>query len=35
MTQKQYNQEINDAVTRIGLGDYVSNDDAIKELSKW
>jgi hypothetical protein len=35
ITKKQYNKEINDAVTRIEKGDSVSHNDALKELSKW
>jgi hypothetical protein len=35
IAKKQYNKEINDAVTRIEKGDSVSHNDALKELSKW
>jgi len=35
ITLKQYNKEINDAVSKIEKGDLVSHEDAIKELSKW
>lgn len=35
ITRKQYNKEINDAVTRIEKGNSVSHKDAIKELNKW
>jgi len=35
ITKKQYNKEINDAVIRIEKGESVSNNDALKELSKW
>jgi hypothetical protein len=35
ITKKQYNKEINDAVTRIEKGESVSHNDALKELSKW
>jgi hypothetical protein len=35
ITKKQYNKEINDAVTRIEKGESVSHIDALKELSKW
>ena len=35
ITKKQYNKEINDAVTRIEKGESVSHSDALKELSKW
>ena len=34
ITRKQYNQEINEAVARIENGNYVSHEDALKELSK-
>lgn len=32
---KQYNKEVNDAVTRIEKGNSVSHKDALKDLSKW
>jgi vacuolar-type H+-ATPase subunit D/Vma8 len=35
ITRKQYNKEINEAVTRIEKGQFVSHKDAVKELSKW
>jgi hypothetical protein len=35
ITKKQYNKEINEAVTRIEKGNSVSHKDALKELSKW
>ena len=35
ITRKQYNKEINDAVTQIEKGNFVSHKDALKELSKW
>lgn len=35
ITRKQYNKEINEAVTRIDKGNFVSHKDALKELSKW
>lgn len=35
ITRKQYNKEINEAVFRIEKGDFVTHQDAIKELSKW
>ncbi len=35
ITRKQYNKEINDAVTRIEKGNSVSHKAALKELSKW
>jgi hypothetical protein len=35
ISRKQYNKEINSAVTRIEKGNSVSHKNAIKELSKW
>ena len=35
ITRKQYNKEINEAVSRVEKGDFVTHQDAIKELSKW
>ena len=35
ISKKQYNKEINEAVSRIEKGKFVSHQDAIKELSKW
>jgi hypothetical protein len=35
ITRKQYNKEINDAVTRIEKGNSVKHEEALKELSKW
>ena len=35
ISRKQYNKEINEAVTRIEKGNSVSHKDAIKELSQW
>lgn len=35
ITRKQYNKEINDAISRVEKGDFVRHQDAIKELSKW
>lgn len=35
ITRKQYNKEINDAVSRIEKRNSVSHKDALKELSKW
>ena len=35
ISRKQYNKEINDAVSRIEKGNFVSHKDALKELSKW
>lgn len=34
ITRKQYNQEINEAVDRIENGNFVTHEDALKELSK-
>ncbi|MFN8153814.1 MAG: hypothetical protein U0Y08_05945 [Bacteroidia bacterium] len=34
-TRKQYNKEVNDAVTRMEKGKVVSHKDALKELAKW
>lgn len=33
--RKQYNKEIKEAVARIENGDFVSHEDALKEISKW
>ncbi len=35
ISRKQYNKEINDAVSRIEKGNFVTHKDALKELSKW
>ena len=35
ISRKQYNKELNDAVSRIEKGDFVTHKDALKELSKW
>lgn len=35
ISKKQYNKEINEAVSRIDKGNFVSHKDALKELSKW
>ncbi len=35
ITRKEYNKEINEAVSSIEKGQFVSHKDAIKELSKW
>ena len=35
ISQKQYNKELDDAVSRIDNGDFVSHEDALKELAKW
>ncbi len=35
ISRKQYNKEINEAVTRIEKGNSVSHKDALKELSQW
>jgi hypothetical protein len=34
ITRKQYNQEINEAVNRVEDGNFVTHEDALKELSK-
>jgi vacuolar-type H+-ATPase subunit D/Vma8 len=35
ITRKQYNKELDEAVARIESGDFVTHEDALKELSKW
>jgi hypothetical protein len=35
ISRKQYNKELDDAVSRIEKGKFVTHKDAIKELSKW
>lgn len=35
ISKKQYNKEINEAVAQIEKGNYVTHQDALKELSKW
>lgn len=35
ISRKQYNKELDEAVSRIEKGNYVTHKDAIKELSKW
>lgn len=35
ISRKQYNKEVDDAVSRIEKGNSVSHKDALKELSKW
>jgi hypothetical protein len=35
ITRKQYNKELNNAVSRMEKGNSVSHSDALKELSKW
>ena len=35
ISKKQYNKEINDAVSRIEKGNFVTHKDALKELSTW
>ena len=35
ITRKQYNKELNEAVTRITEGKFVTHADALKELAKW
>jgi hypothetical protein len=34
-SRKQYNKELNDAVSRMEKGNSVSHKDALEELSKW
>jgi len=35
ISKKQYNKEINEAVTRIENGEFITHQDALKELAKW
>lgn len=35
ISRKQYNKELNDAVSRMDKGNFVPHKDALKELSKW
>ncbi|MCD6065522.1 MAG: hypothetical protein K0S33_348 [Bacteroidetes bacterium] len=35
ITKKQYNKEIREAVERIEKGNFVTHQDALKQLSKW
>ena len=35
ISRKQYNKELNDAVSRMDKGNSVSHKEALKELSKW
>jgi hypothetical protein len=35
ITRKLYNKELDEAVTRVENGNFVSHKDAVKELSKW
>lgn len=35
ITRKQYNKELNEAVSRMDKGNSVTHKDALKELSKW
>jgi len=35
ISKKQYNKEIDAAVKRIENGEFVTHEDAVKELSKW
>lgn len=35
ISRRQYNKEINEAVSRIEKGNFVKHKDAVKELSKW
>lgn len=34
ISRKQYNKELNEAVDRIENGNFVTHEDALKELSK-
>lgn len=34
ITRKQYNQEIDEAVHRVEDGNFVTHEDALKELSR-
>ena len=33
--KKQYNKELNDAISRIENGDFISHEDVVEEISKW
>ncbi len=35
ISKKQYNKELNEAVSRIEKGYFVTHETALKELSKW
>ncbi len=35
ISRKQYNKELDEAVTRVENGNFVYHKDAVKELSKW
>ncbi|TAF45897.1 MAG: hypothetical protein EAZ51_09270 [Sphingobacteriales bacterium] len=35
ISQKQYNKEVDEAVSRIENGNFVTHQDALKELAKW
>ena len=35
ISRKQYNKELDEAVSRMDNGNSVSHKDALKELSKW
>ena len=35
ITRKQYNKEIDEAVSRIEKGNFISHEAAMRELSKW
>ncbi len=35
ISKKQYNKEIDAAVKRIEKGEFITHEDAVKELSKW
>ena len=34
ITRKQYNKELDEAVNRVENGNFVTHEDALKELSK-
>lgn len=35
ITRKQYSKELNEAIVRIEKGEFITHEDALKELSKW
>ena len=35
ISKKQYNKEIDEAVARIEKGNFITEKNALKELSKW
>ena len=32
---EQYNTEIDEAMARIGAGDFITHEDVLKEMDKW